>query len=190
MFDASLSFMASAVVPYLVTGKALERTGNTGYSGQPTSALFTTGDGRLISLGVVQQHQFVALAALLGREDWLNNPTFADPEARRANAAVVQDALAVELRKRGAAEWERVMSAAGIPCGMVREVSEAAEFAAGVGRDCTIPIHVEGLPDHDDVSIVGRGFSAASTPTTSLDAPPRLDEHRDEILQWLGWGES
>ena len=41
MLDASLAFMASAVVPYLVTGKALERTGNTGYSGQPTSALFT-----------------------------------------------------------------------------------------------------------------------------------------------------
>ncbi|MET0292199.1 MAG: CoA transferase, partial [Steroidobacteraceae bacterium] len=33
MFDASLVFMASAVVPFLVTGKALARTGNTGYSG-------------------------------------------------------------------------------------------------------------------------------------------------------------
>ena len=40
MFDATIAFMASAVVPYLVTGRALERTGNTGYSGQPTSAVF------------------------------------------------------------------------------------------------------------------------------------------------------
>jgi len=189
MFDASLSFMASAVVPYLVTGKALERTGNTGYSGQPTSALFTTADNRLISLGVVQQHQFVALAELLGRKDWLKDPIFADPEARRANAAAVQEALAAELRNRDAAEWERVMSAAGIPCGMVREVSEAAEFAVGAGRDCTIPVRVEGLPDRDDVSILGRGFSTASTPMTSLDGPPRLDEHRDEILRWLAMGQ-
>ncbi len=36
MFDASLAFMASAVVPFLVTGKALQRTGQVGYSGQPT----------------------------------------------------------------------------------------------------------------------------------------------------------
>ncbi len=67
MFDASIAFMASAVVPFLVTGTPLERTGNVGYSGQPTSALFEAGDGRAISLGVVQQSQFVALAQFLGR---------------------------------------------------------------------------------------------------------------------------
>jgi crotonobetainyl-CoA:carnitine CoA-transferase CaiB-like acyl-CoA transferase len=185
MFDASLSFMASAVVPYLVTGKALERTGNTGYSGQPTSALFTARDGRMISLGVVQQHQFVVLARLLERTDWLDNPTFADPEARRAHATAVREELSGELRKRDAAEWEQVMSAAGIPCGMVRNVSEAAELAAEAGRDSTIPVRIEGLPDRDDVQIMGRGFTAASIPPTSLDAPPRLDANRDEILSWL-----
>ncbi len=41
MFDASIAFMTSAAVPYLVTGRPLERTGNTGYSGQPTSAIFS-----------------------------------------------------------------------------------------------------------------------------------------------------
>ena len=51
MMDASMAFMASAMVPYLVTGRALERTGNTGYSGQPTAALFEAGDGKLISSG-------------------------------------------------------------------------------------------------------------------------------------------
>ena len=43
MMDASLAFMASAVVPFLVTGQPMERTGNTGYSGQPTAALFEAG---------------------------------------------------------------------------------------------------------------------------------------------------
>ena len=68
MLDASLAFMTAAVVPFLVTGKTLPRTGNTGYSGQPTTGLFTAADGRQISLGVVQEHQFVALdARKLGR---------------------------------------------------------------------------------------------------------------------------
>ena len=58
MFDAAIAFMTSAVVPYLVTGKTLERTGNIGYSGQPTSAVFEASDGRQLSLGVVQQSQF------------------------------------------------------------------------------------------------------------------------------------
>ena len=188
MFDASLAFMASAVVPYLVTGKALERTGNTGYSGQPTSALFPARDGRMISLGVVQQHQFVALARLLDREDWLNDPRFSDPDLRRANSAAMQQELTQEFAKQGAADWERLMSAAGIPCGMVREVSEAAELAAAAGRDCTQRLHIEGLPDRGDVDILGLGFQSASETRDPLEAPPRLDEHRDEILEWLGAG--
>ena len=42
MFDAAIAFMTSAVVPYLVTGRGLARTGNVGYSGQPTSGVFVT----------------------------------------------------------------------------------------------------------------------------------------------------
>lgn len=185
MFDASLAFMASAVVPYLVTGKALERTGNTGYSGQPTSALFPARDGRLISLGVVQQHQFVVLAKLLEREDWLGDPRFADPDLRRANGAAMQDELTRELAARDAADWEKLMSAAGIPCGMVREVSEAADLAAEAGRNCTQRLHIDGLPDRGDVEVLGLGFQSAAAELESLEAPPRLDQHRGEILEWL-----
>src|SRR5277367_5861199 len=83
MMDASLAFMASAVVPFLVTGQPMERTGNTGYSGQPTAALFEAADGSLISLGVVQQSQFESLARVLGQEEWLIDPRFTTPDLRR-----------------------------------------------------------------------------------------------------------
>ena len=187
MLDASLAFMASAVVPYLVTGKALERTGNTGYSGQPTSALFTAGDGRLISLGVVQQHQFVALARLLGREDWISDPRFADPDTRRAHTAPLQAELGAELTKRSALEWEAAMSQAGIPCGMVRDVGEAASLPHLADRGARLPLTVPGLPGgREDVAIVNAGFRLG-TGSPSVDvAPPRLDENREEILAWLG----
>jgi CoA:oxalate CoA-transferase len=186
MLDASLAFMASAVVPYLVTGKALERTGNTGYSGQPTSALFTAGDGRLISLGVVQQHQFVALARLLGREDWIGDPRFADPELRRANAGAMQKELGAELSRRGAADWESEMSRAGIPCGMVREVGEAASFAHLADREALLPLTIAGLPEgRDQVSIVNAGFRMAQGGPAVAVHPPRLGEHTEEIMAWL-----
>ena len=76
MMDASLAFMASAVVPFLVTGQPMERTGNTGYSGQPTAALFEAADHNLISLGVVQQSQFESLARELGQERMAHRPSF------------------------------------------------------------------------------------------------------------------
>jgi crotonobetainyl-CoA:carnitine CoA-transferase CaiB-like acyl-CoA transferase len=186
MFDASLAFMASAVVPWLVTGRALERTGNTGYSGQPTSALFEARDGRRISLGVVQQHQFVALAKVLGREDWLREPAFADPETRRANSSAVHAALAALFRERDALEWESLLSAAGIPCGMVREIGEAASLPALEQRQLLLPLEVPGLPTRERVHVLGAGFLSERGIDTDPGPPPRPGQHREEILRWLG----
>jgi CoA:oxalate CoA-transferase len=77
MLEASMAFMTSALTPYLVTGTALKRLGNTGYSELPTAGLFVARDGRHISLGVVQENQFVQLARLLGQEQWLADPRYA-----------------------------------------------------------------------------------------------------------------
>ncbi|MEY2927444.1 MAG: hypothetical protein RL367_1921 [Pseudomonadota bacterium] len=183
MFDASLAFMNAALVPYLVTGKPMQRMGNTGYSGLPTAALFTARDGRQISLGVVQPNQFAALARLVGRKDWLSDPRFATPDATRAHFSAMTDQLAAVIATRDAADWEASMSAAGIPCGMVRTVAEAAALA---GPGSLQPVHISGSPDGEDVDVTGTGFQMAGTDLGPTTAPPKLDEHREEILQWLG----
>jgi crotonobetainyl-CoA:carnitine CoA-transferase CaiB-like acyl-CoA transferase len=185
MFDATLSFMASAVVPYLVTGRALERTGNTGYSGQPTSAVFMARDGHRISLGVVQQHQFELLARSLGQPQWLADPRFADPDSRRHHAIAMRDELAVVLQTRDAAAWEAELSAAGIPCGMVREIHEAMSLPELAQRSLQLPLRVPGLPDREDVSILGPGYQSSAGGVTALGPPPRLGEHTQQILDWL-----
>jgi CoA:oxalate CoA-transferase len=187
MLDATLSFMTSAVVPFLVTGKALSRTGNVGYSGQPTSALFVAADGRQISLGVVQQHQFVALARLLGREDWLSDARFCDPDQRRMNAADMLREVGVEIGKRDAADWEARMSTAGIPCGMVRDVAEAVSFPHLASRKTVLPLTIAGLPEGENVHVVNAGFCMEEDGPGVATPPPRLGEHSEEILQWLGY---
>ncbi|MCP5143639.1 MAG: CoA transferase [Gammaproteobacteria bacterium] len=187
MFDASIAFMTSAVVPFLVTGKALARTGNIGYSGQPTSAMFIARDGRTVSLGVVQQHQFVALARMLERTDWLEDPRFCDPEQRRANAQEMHREVSVELAKRDGADWEKRMSDAGIPCGMVREVSEAASMPHLLERNAVLPLTVPGLPDTENVHIANAGFLMSQDGPSVDEPPPRLGQHTQEILESLGY---
>lgn len=185
MFDASLAFLTSAVVPYLVTGKALKRTGNIGYSGQPTSGLFEAGDGRMISLGVVQQRQFEVLCRFLKKTEWLKDPRFLTPDARRENSTDLHDLLEAIIRTKPAAHWEVSMSAEGIPCGMVREVGEAAEFGHLADRGLRLPLGIPGLPDGENVDIVNAGFVMKNDGPSVDAAPPRLDEHRVQVLEWL-----
>jgi CoA:oxalate CoA-transferase len=186
MFDATVAFMASAVVPYLVTGRALERTGNTGYSGQPTAALFVARDGRRLSLGVVQQHQFELLARLLERPQWLADARFANPEARRANAATMQTELSAVFATRDGAEWEARLSAAGVPCGLVREIGEALSLPGLEARALRVPVRVPGLPEKEAVAVLGPGFATRQGGEVSLPPPPRLGEHTAELREWLG----
>ncbi|MDQ2641387.1 MAG: CoA transferase [Pseudomonadota bacterium] len=185
MFDATISFMTSAVVPWLVTGRALERTGNTGYSGQPTSALFQARDGHRVSLGVVQQHQFELLARLLQQPQWLTDPRFVDPDSRRIHAAAMREALSAVIQTRDAAEWEAMLSTAGIPCGMVRDISEAMSLPELSERALQLPVRIPGLPGREQVAILGPGFQSSAGPAAAPDPPPRLGEHTREILDWL-----
>jgi crotonobetainyl-CoA:carnitine CoA-transferase CaiB-like acyl-CoA transferase len=187
MMDASLAFMASAVVPFLVTGRSLERTGNTGYSGQPTAALFEAADGKLVSLGVVQQGQFEALARLLDRAEWIEDPRFKTPDLRRANAEAMQAVLAQMLRMRSAADWEARMSAAGIPCGMVRNVEEAASLPHLRERGVKVALNVPGLPQRENIEIVNAGFIFQDGGPDVAEPPPAHGQHTQEILQWLGY---
>lgn len=182
MLGASLAFMTSTLTPYLVTGEPMKRMGNTGYSGLPTASLFTAKDGRQVSLGVVQPNQFAALAKHMGREDWLGDERFAAPDARRANFDAMTAELAAEFLKRDAADWEAEMSAAGIPCGVVRRVDEAAALA---GPGALLPLAIPGV---GEVSVPNAGFRMAEGGPGTDAPPPRLDADRAEILAWLGLG--
>ncbi len=183
MFDASLTFLTSALTPFLVTGQPMGRMGNTGYSGLPTASLYRTRDGRQVSLGVVQQHQFEALARIVGRDDWLSDVRYATSDDRRTNFDAMTEELAEVFLERDAVDWERRMSEAGIPCGMVRRIDEAASLA---GANSLIPLSIPGLPDGEKVHIPGTGFRDHTTPPPEPGPPPALDADRAEILRWLG----
>jgi crotonobetainyl-CoA:carnitine CoA-transferase CaiB-like acyl-CoA transferase len=135
-----------------------------------------------VSLGVVQPAQFAALATWLGRDDWLADPRFATPDARRAHFDAMHDELASEIARHDGAALEGGMSAHGIPCGLVRSVDEAAALA---GPGALLPLSITGLPDGETLAIPNAGFRMSEGGPGTTCAPPRLDEHRAEILAWL-----
>ncbi len=182
MLDATMSFMTSALTPFLTTGNALKRLGNTGYSELPTAGVFEARDGRFLSLGVVQDNQFDAFARLVGHAEWLTDPRFADADARRENFDALFMQLDEMMRERNAADWERLLSEAGIPCGMVRRVDEAAQLCRA---ESLLRVNIDGLPVSGDVAVPNAGFTMQPGNPGTDQPPPRLDANREEILRWL-----
>jgi crotonobetainyl-CoA:carnitine CoA-transferase CaiB-like acyl-CoA transferase len=126
---------------------------------------------------------------LIGRSEWLGDARYATADLRRANAADLQAALGATLRLRPAAEWEALMSAAGIPCGMVRNVAEAASLPHLGQRDLKIPLNIPGLPQGNPVEILNAGFLFQADGPHVSEPPPRKGQHSEEILRSLGFSD-
>jgi len=185
MLDSALVMLTGAASPYLIKGEIPRRTGNTGFSGQPTAAMFVCADGKRISLGVVQQNQYEALCKVLGRPDLAGDPRFADIAARKANFELLKSELDTIFRQRSSDEWEAELSAVGAPCGVVRDVGDACELEQLRLRGLLQAIRIPGLPDGEEIAVLNAGFVFAHDGPAVDEPPPRLGQHTEEVVRDL-----
>ena len=185
MLDSALVMLTGAASPYLIKGESPRRTGNTGFSGQPTAAVFACADGRSISLGVVQQNQYQALCRALGRPDLAADPRFADVAARKAHFALLKTELEAVFATRPSEDWEVELSAVGAPCGVIRDVGDACELEQLQLRGLLQKVRIPGLPEGEEVAVLNAGFTFAHDGPAVDQPPPRLGQHTEEVLQGL-----
>ena len=81
-----------------------------------------------------------------------------------------------------------MLSAAGIPCGMVRDIGEAVSLPALEDRQLLLPLTVPGLPQRERVQILGAGYRSERSSDPQVAPPPRPDQDRSQILRWLEEG--
>ena len=146
----------------LVTGRDAQRWGNAHPNLVPYQC-FNAAD-RPIVIAVGSDPQWTACARALGLEALASDPALLSNAGRIAARERVVASIAERVRSRSAAEWLRVLAAAGVPSGVVKPVLEALR-------------EVESSP------LTG---VAPQAPGTVRRPPPRLDEH-GVVLRAEGW---
>jgi CoA:oxalate CoA-transferase len=190
MMDSAVAFMTSSVATYLVQGKVFKRTGNVGYSGSPTAGIFQTSDGGFVSLGVVQNAQFVNFSKALGHPEWGEDPRFATPGLRKDNETALTKLVADVLITKDGPIWEKELNAVGAPCALVRTTDQVVAMPHFEGRGFFIPVHIPGLPDKEDVIVMNAGFSTDADGPGVSGRPPWHGEHTRSILSELGYSDA
>jgi crotonobetainyl-CoA:carnitine CoA-transferase CaiB-like acyl-CoA transferase len=132
---------------------------------------------RPFAVAVGNERLFARLCEAVGLPELPADPRFATNEARVANIDALSDLLEGVFRGEGADHWVEVLRAAGVPVGPINRVDEAFALAAELGMEPTDDAH--GVP------LITPPLRLGGERPPIRRAPPALDEHGDEIRDWL-----
>jgi len=183
MLDCQIAILENAIARYAVSGQAPGPLGARHPSITPFES-YRTADGHVI-IAAGNDKLFAKMAAALGLPGLIDDPRFADNQARNANV----DALKAEMEGALGAEttehWLAVLEEAGVPSGPINDVAQALDDPQVRARNMVVemldpelarPLIMAGNPIKS---------SAYADPTTR-PAAPALDQHRAALLAELG----
>ncbi len=185
MFDCALNFLSPQAAGWLNAGVQPGLVGNRSPTGLPTGDVFRTRDGH-IQISALTDRQTAALCAALGRAELLDDPRFADRQARIDNADAMHAVLAEAFAADDTTAWEARLGDAGVPFSLVQRLSQSLAEPGLAARGSLLrqpaPPGLDG-----EITIVNAGFTAsADGPGTEMPAPA-LGQHTDEILAEVGY---
>jgi formyl-CoA transferase/CoA:oxalate CoA-transferase len=181
LFDAVISLLSYQASASLNAEFIPGRLGNRHPQIAPYD-IFPAQDGDFF-LAVGNDEQFARLCAASGLESLVADERFATNPARVTNYPPLRDRLAVVFGERTRSDWIAILTAAGVPCGAVRDIPEvladpqvsAREMIAAVEHAAAGTVNVLGVP-----------LKLSATPGSVRSAPPVLGQHTEAVLQELG----
>jgi len=180
MLDGVVSILSYHASMHLTANIRSRRVGNRHATIAPYDT-FATADGEFF-LAVGNDDQFRRFCAAAGLASLPEEPKFATNPLRVVNHIELRERLSRILCVRPRAYWIEVLTAAGVPCGAVRDVPEALADPQILAREMVQSVeHVAaGM-----LKVVGVPIKLSDTPGSVRTAPPTLGQHTMSILREL-----
>ena len=178
MLDAVTALLTYQASSAFATGKTPQRMGNRHPSIAPYDT-FSASDGDFV-LSVGNDDQFRRLAEVLERPALASDPRFMTNADRVRNYDMLRAEIAGLLAKWKRSDLLSSLTAAGVPVGAVRTVTEALADPQLAAREMIVPLeHVTAGP----IRVLGTPLKMSDTPAGVRTPPPTLGQHTRAILR-------
>jgi crotonobetainyl-CoA:carnitine CoA-transferase CaiB-like acyl-CoA transferase len=144
---------------------------------------FTTQDGYLV-VGAGNQKLFERFSQAVGHPEWPSDPRFASGGLRMKNRAALEAAIEAVFRTASTAHWQRVLEAAGIPCGPVNTYAQLFSDPQVLHRGMVVNVPDAELGSWPHLRMPVR---LSEGEIAVRHTAPKLGEHTAEILAALGY---
>ncbi|OYV72437.1 MAG: hypothetical protein B7Z72_04775 [Gemmatimonadetes bacterium 21-71-4] len=161
--DSAVAALGNVAQNVLVSGQDAVRWGNAHPNLVPYQ-LFRAADRPLV-IAVGSDAQWKRCVGALDLAELADDPRLATNAGRLEHRARIVSAIAARVGERPAAHWQRALTGAGVPTGVVRTVLEVLSETAGASALLGVPSSVGG---------------------SVRRPPPRLDEH-GALVRANGW---
>ena len=182
LLEAEVAFLVNAALEYLITGVEPQKWGSEHAQQVPYKA-FRTADGwAVIAAGF--PNLYAAFCRLLGREDLVTDPRFADMPGRVTYREVLYGILDAEVVKHKTEWLIAALDAVKVPSAPVNNMQQVFSHRQVRHRGMQQTLH---HPSYGDVPSLGAAAKySAFEVTADWTAPPLLGEDTEAVLhEWL-----
>ncbi|MDH3747610.1 MAG: CoA transferase [Gammaproteobacteria bacterium] len=183
LYDSQVAWLANQNMNYLVGGIVPQRRG-TAHPNIVPYQMFATADGHLM-LAVGNDSQFRSCVACLGLSELADQPEFTSNASRVQNRHILVNKLDTAFAACTTADWLRVLTDAGVPCGPINDLHEVFTSDYVIERQLVLK---QTHPLDNELPAVANPVKFSKTPVCYDKAPPLLGQHTAEVLrEWLGY---
>jgi crotonobetainyl-CoA:carnitine CoA-transferase CaiB-like acyl-CoA transferase len=177
MLDGVAALLSYQAGIFFATGEAPPRMGNRHPTIVPYET-FEASDGEFV-LAVGNDEQFKRFCQVANLDSIAGDERFATNPGRVQNYPALREKLAAALRRRSRAAWIEALTAAGVPCGSVRDVGEVLTDPHLAARRMVEAVEHASA---GTLNLLGVPIKMSDTPGRVRTAPPTLGQHTECVL--------